>query len=68
MHPSNPFSLTMVRMQIPPGGGSTISARGFTIEADADGCVEVPKDVADELKCHGFTPYVAVEKAAHAKK
>lgn len=66
MSKQNPFAQTMVRMQMPAGAGSSISVRGFTIEADADGCVEVPKEVAEDLKAHGLTPYV--EKAAPAKK
>jgi hypothetical protein len=62
----NPFSQTMVRMQLPADAGTSISARGFTLEADADRCVEVPKDVAEDLKSHGFTK--AADKAAVAKK
>lgn len=66
---ANPFEQTMERMQIPPGCGTSISARGFTLEADADGCVEVPKDVAQDLRAHGLIPVQRVtEKAAPAKK
>lgn len=68
MSKPNPFAQTMVRMQLPPGMGASISARGFEVEADADHCVTVPKDVAEDLKAHGLTPYVETEKAAPAKK
>lgn len=66
---ANPFEQTMERMQLPPGHGTSISARGYTLEADADGCVEVPKDVAQELRSHGLVPAPrGTEKAAPAKK
>ena len=55
MFQQNPFQQSMVRMQIPAGMGRSISARGFTVEADADGCVTVPKDLAAELANHGLT-------------
>ncbi len=58
---SNPFQQSMVRLQIPAGMGGSISVRGFTLEADADGCVEVPKDLSVELKCHGLTDPVVVD-------
>ena len=54
MNQANPFQQTMVRMQVPPGMGSSISVRGFTVDADADGCVDVPKEVVDELAQHGL--------------
>jgi hypothetical protein len=64
----NPFAQALVRLQVPAHMGKSISARGFNVEADADGCVEVPAEIAAELKAHGLTDYVAPEKAAHAKK
>lgn len=52
---SNPFQQEMVRMQMPADGGTAISARGFFLEADKDGCVEVPRELVEELKSHGLT-------------
>ena len=51
---ANPFQQTMIRMQLPPGMGTSISARGFTVDADSDRCVTVPKDVAADLAAHGL--------------
>lgn len=50
----NPFQSqqSTVRMHLPPGMGRMISARGVTAEADEQGFVSVPRDVADELKSH----------------
>jgi hypothetical protein len=67
MSKANPFAQTMVRMQLPPGMGASVSARGFNVEADDERCVTVPKDVGEELKAHGLVPYVEPEKAP-AKK
>lgn len=39
-----------VRMQLPPGMSRSVSARGFTFEADTDGVLTVPRDVAAELQ------------------
>lgn len=52
---TNPFKPEMVKMQMPEGGGTAISARGFFLEADKDGIVEVPRDLVDELKSHGLS-------------
>ena len=52
---SNPFDRSMVKMQAPANHGTQISARGFTVDLDKDGCVSVPADVARELESHGFT-------------
>ena len=58
----NPFEVSMVRLQLPPGSGPNISLRGFTLEADEEGTVTVPKDaVASLVEAHGLKPYV--EKA-----
>lgn len=51
----NPFQSRQpatVRMQLPPGYGRQVSARGLTFEADESGHVTVPSDVAAELKAH----------------
>ena len=58
---SNPFAQSMTRMKAPAGAGQSISVRGFTMEADADGVVLVPGDVANDLMSHGFTKAPAVE-------
>jgi hypothetical protein len=60
---SNPFQKSMVTLQVPPGMGSVVSAGGFMLEVDANGCIEVPSDIAAELKQHGM-----VEPGAPAKK
>jgi hypothetical protein len=52
----NPFQQSMVRMRLPEGMGGTISVRGFTMDADDEGCVMVPQDVAADLVSHGLTP------------
>lgn len=52
---SNPFTQSMVKMQGPAGGGTSIACRGFTMDLDKDGTVTVPGDVARELESHGFT-------------
>lgn len=51
----NPFKPEMVKMQMPPDGGTAISVGGFFLEADKDGCVEVPRKLVAELKDHGLT-------------
>ena len=33
-----------------------ISVRGFYLEPDADGFIEAPADLADEIFPHGFVP------------
>ena len=52
---TNPFTKSMVRLQLPPGAGSTVSVSGFLLEADSEGCIEVPATVVTELKAHGLT-------------
>ena len=61
----NPFTATMTRMVAPGGPGASVSARGFTFSADADGVVVVPGEVARELESHGF---VRAPAAPQAKK
>ena len=63
---NNPFQQTMVRLQVPAGMGTSISVRGFTVEADDDRCVEVPKDVVAELKAHGLTEAPVADAPADA--
>ena len=55
MSQTNPFQQTMVRMQLPPSHGASISMRGFEVQADSDRCVTVPKEFATELESHGLT-------------
>lgn len=55
MAKQNPFKQSMARLQIPPHMGSTVSCRGFEVEADEDGCIEVPTELVAELKGHGLT-------------
>lgn len=59
---SNPFVPTLMRLQIPPHMAQEVSVRGHVMKADADGVIEVPKDIADELMPHGLTK--AAEKPA----
>jgi regulator of RNase E activity RraA len=58
----NPFLDGMVRMQLPAGMGGQISVSGYTMDADADGCVTVSREAAKELLPHGLVP-VAAEPA-----
>lgn len=51
---SNPFAPTLTRLKLPEGCQS-VSARGIEITGDDDGCVEVPPDVAADLRSHGLT-------------
>jgi hypothetical protein len=51
----NPFSQSTVKAQAAPNMGSTFSCRGVSFEVDADGCVELPRDVFEELKPHGLS-------------
>jgi len=53
----NPFIADMIRMKVPEGGGSVIAYSGFTLQADEDGCVTVPKSAVDAMISHGLTPY-----------
>jgi len=55
----NPFQKKQqptVRVQMPSGMGSTVSARGLTFEADPDGVLTLPRDIADELQNHLSAP------------
>lgn len=70
--PANPFLTSMVRLQIPAHMGTNVSIAGFSLHADDDGCVEVPKEHVPELKAHGLVEYAAMsadkaDKAGKAK-
>lgn len=65
---ANPFDQNMVRLQLPADCGTQVSAGGFTVDADEDRCVSVPKGpIADALMSHGLTP-ATTAAAADAKK
>lgn len=53
---SNPFAVSLVRLQLPVGMGKSVSVAGFNLEADKDGCVEVPLAQAKDLEAHGLIP------------
>jgi hypothetical protein len=59
---TNPFAVKLQRLQIPAHMGNEVSVRGHTLRGDADNCIEVPKDIADELSHHGIK--AAPEKPA----
>ncbi len=63
---SNPFDQSMVKLQVPPGMGSSISIAGFTISAEEDGSVTVPVVHAPILRAHGLKDFV--EPPAKAEK
>jgi hypothetical protein len=71
MSKPNPFEQTMTRLSFPPGMGTCISVAGFTVEADEQGAVTVPKEHVPVLKAHGLVDFVepgADEGAAKKKK
>ena len=55
MSKKNPFEQSMTRLQLPEHMGTSVSARGFTLDADDDRCVDVPPDMVAELVAHGLT-------------
>lgn len=52
----------IVKMQA-PAGTTSIGARGEQVDV-VDGVVEIPADLAEELKSHGFTLYAEQVKQA----
>jgi hypothetical protein len=63
--PANPFLTSLTRMQLPSGMGRSISIAGFGLEADDEGCVEVPVQYVDQLTPHGL---IVVPPKAQAPK
>lgn len=59
---SNPFQQTMVKLQVPEDMSPSLSIGGFDLQADKDGCVEVPKHLAPTLREHGLRDYVEPAK------
>lgn len=51
----NPFQTDMIRMQLPEGMGSMIAVSGFSLHADEDGCITVPKMHVAHLQAQGLT-------------
>lgn len=45
----------MVRMQLPEGMGSMMSVAGFSLQADEDNCIVVPKQHVANLQAQGLT-------------
>ena len=65
----NPFQQTMAKLRVPEHMGESISISGFDLQADENRCVEVPKNLAAELRGHGLTDWVEpVEPVKAAKK
>lgn len=58
----NPFSQEMVKMQFPKGMGEQMSVGGFMLDADKDGCVQVPKHMVTDLQAHGLSVYAEPAK------
>jgi hypothetical protein len=48
----------LVAMQAPKNSGTTFSHGGKTFDISADGTVEVPSEMAEVLKSHGFVQIV----------
>lgn len=64
MSTPNPFSLSMTRLYLPAGMGTTVSVGGFTLEADEKRSIEVPNSHVKSLQSHGLTtdePVAAVD-------
>lgn len=59
---SNPFLQSMTRLQIPAHMGNSVSVAGFFLEADKDGCIEVPAEHVSTLLAHGLTPAPKAEE------
>lgn len=55
----------LVRMQAPEGCTS-ISVSGNSFEVPESGVVDCPPHVAEQLRAHGFTDYVAKKGRARA--
>ena len=64
---ANPFQQGMTKMKLPEDGGTHISVGGFTLEADEDGCVEVPSTYITELQAHGLTIHGAAKAPVEDK-
>ncbi len=58
---NSPFTRQMILMKFPPNSAGQMSLAGFTLDADKNGCVEVPRDLQDQAESHGLTVYVAPE-------
>lgn len=65
---SNPFKQSMTRMRIPEHMGTCVSVSGFTLDADADRCVDVPNNLRPALESHGLTVAEAKPEAAAEEK
>lgn len=59
----NQFQQSMTKMKIPEGMSTSVSVSGFNLEADAEGLVEVPKNLVPILRDHGLSEYQAPAKA-----
>jgi hypothetical protein len=62
--PQNPFLQSMTRMKLPDNMGRSVSIATFNVEADEEGCIEVPAQFVNELQCHGLT--IVAPKVAKA--
>ena len=51
---TNPFIQDMVRLKLPEGMGSMLSIGGFMMEADKEGCIEVPSRYVNDLRQQGL--------------
>jgi|GEM_PF-4003527 len=59
----NPFLQDMQTLKLPDGMGTTLSIGGFSVEADEDNCITVPRQYVNDLMYQGLTKYTAPVKA-----
>jgi len=51
---SNPFTADMVTLKLPQGMGSMLSVGGFSLQADKNGCIQVPQKYVADLAAQGL--------------
>lgn len=52
---NNPFAQQMVKMKFPPNSGGVMTIEGFSLTADKNGIVELPKNLVKAAEAHGLT-------------
>lgn len=56
---SNPFSQQMVKMKFPPGSAGVMTIENFSLQADKNGIVELPKNLVKAAESHGLVVVTA---------
>jgi len=51
---ANPFIADMARLQLPEGMGNMLSIDGFSLQADKERCIEVPRKYVKDLMQQGL--------------